>query len=1016
MVYRRKTMKTAYKVSHAGKFHFGKSGMVGILFFFFLGNAFLSSVTWGDKIWTGGNGSWDDNTWNGTSGTIYIGGGSEAGGGGESATVKKDGDLTLLEKIYIGYDSHTFSSDKYPGAGTLEVTGSFSTTSSVYLGQQYRNTTSSGAGNLIVGNGLNIGGSLFMGRDGNASLTVAQGSVSIGSGADSDIYLGEQLYHSDLNADDYYTQPIKLDLSGTNDVTVNVDGFYIAATPGTKKSLNGYPDNGNYRYQYSADVDFGTHTTITAKEMVVASSYGVNLINSEPTTVEFGKGDTKLYVDDFYIGYWKSENLVGGTDSDLTFWHNTVSIRETTEGENVATFTLQGKEEGTKANLYIGYQDCDTGNIATGTLDLSNASQATLLLDELYIGFKSEQRESSQRRTAASEGLLVLGNNATLTANKIQIAYKELTNIPKSSENKLTRGKLKMGGTSTVTTDELHLGNSDNNLLLTYSYLDLSGNSQFLVNNGATFYDNISIKMSDNANMTIHQGAAAQVLNMYANLKMHLSDNTRFIIDGSISETLNQINGYAYVNMGDTSQFLMKGNSSLTQDAIFFLGDQSLYHIEGNMVFQAGDVIIITKPSESGESESTDPKRGQLSFSTTSEARIHIDGNLTSKGQNVFYIASDDSSQGLAMHITGNATFDSTIHTEVTYTVDSTGVLQKTGERILTDKQIEFNAENGTTQIDGDTTVTGKLNIEVTGGTFRTRDLIVNGKSGINAAVNITVMEGLLDVRDAYRDQIGSGIDFKLVLAGGRVDQNGHVAQAKVKAQNIGFQEDESQSIHSVTTLHFYGGTLVVEKLGSDYTPYYLDQSVHTYNDSECTYSILSPGDNGTYGSTTITGKTYTTDGQHTYNIANGTIQLDLSSNGRDNLTVLGSMNMTNATFDIHVNGSVLLGLDEKDGEMIAYITLVSAEEFYKNGEVVSFTGDFENGDFADFKWTGDDTEWKYYISPLQTSGLSSSGLYELRAYRSARTDEVPEPSTMTLMFLGIAVMIHFSYRKKRLA
>ncbi|MDO4551722.1 MAG: hypothetical protein Q4C96_10785 [Planctomycetia bacterium] len=700
----------------------------------------------------------------------------------------------------------------------------------------------------------------------------------------------------------------------------------------------------------------------------------------------------------------------------MSMLHNTVSI-----GAG-GTFTLQGKTAGTLANLYVGYQDCNTTNVTTGTLDLTNASEATLQLDKLYVGYKTELESSDpQRRTAASEGLLILGDNATVEANEIWIGYKNLASIPPADSSKYTRGKLTMGGTSTVETDVLHLGNNKNDMILSYSYLELEGESQFTVNNGAYFYDNIDLTMSGSSQMLINHGTATQTMDMYADMKMILSENAKFTIDGSTASKKNQIRGYLYSRMGGNSQFLLKGDSYLTQHAIFLLGGNALFDVEGNMEFHAGDVII--KETDQADVE----KRGTLYFSAVSNARYHIDGNLTSYGQNAFSITAEDTAAGYAMHITGDATFDSTQHLQTTYTVQTDGTLVKTGETNLTGKSIEFNAEKGTTYIAGNTTVKGTLDLNVTGGKFwtggnttvtgvldldisdgifQTTDLILNAEGDSTTHVDVTVTGGLLQVEHAYRDNVGGGITFNIDLAGG-----------KVIAQTVGVQEGQPVTIEGerpFATLNFHGGTLVVDVLGSDHTPYYLDQTVHTYGTSTDLVSVLSPGDDGKYGSTTIVGKTYSDDTQHAYNIADGTIRLDMGTHGRDNLIVVGSMQMSNAAFDIHVSGSVpISGFEEKDGETIAFVTLATATEFYKGDGSQLFPGDFAAGEIAQFNWVGDDTQWRYYISELITpeTSPSSSGQYELRAYRIARPDEIPEPGTLTLMLLGL-VFLEWKYRK----
>ncbi|MDO4570342.1 MAG: PEP-CTERM sorting domain-containing protein, partial [Planctomycetia bacterium] len=255
-------------------------------------------------------------------------------------------------------------------------------------------------------------------------------------------------------------------------------------------------------------------------------------------------------------------------------------------------------------------------------------------------------------------------------------------------------------------------------------------------------------------------------------------------------------------------------------------------------------------------------------------------------------------------------------------------------------------------------------------------------------------------------DIVGDGIAFNLKQAGG-----------KIVAETVGVQE--GQELHftgsrPVATLNFYGGTLVVNTLGSEHTPYYLDQSVHTYDGKSGLDSILSPGDDGTYGSTTIVGKVYSTDTRHAYNIADGTIHLDMSSTHRDSLAVLGSMNMNNATFEIQVSGSVpISGYTEKNDKMIEFVTLATATEFYSGNETdgyTLFTGDGKAAfsDVATFSWLGDDdgSTWDYYIASVDSG-------YELRAFRDANPAAIPEPSTLVLMFFGFVALLVWRRAKK---
>ncbi|MDO4551723.1 MAG: hypothetical protein Q4C96_10790 [Planctomycetia bacterium] len=355
-------MNTTHEKFTLRKQNYWKNELTGIFFLLFL--MCFSAPVWGDKYWSQGSGYWDESgNWSsaGSTDAIYIGDGSDSTANTtvtvRDATATPNGNLTLSESenLYIGFDSSLISGRR-SGIGNLVVEGSLTTEASIYLGQQnfytywsqnrsetplknVTTSTSAGAGNLTVGTGLTIEGSLYMARDGSSSLTVSSGDVLIGSGDSSTIQIGGQLYGASSSVHPGFTavktvvdgegnstqvvDPITVDFSGTENVTINVKGFYIAAYPGTYKSLgNKHPSGTGYngRYEYTADVDFGTNTTITASEMVVASSYGVNLAGTDPTTVDFGTGTTTLNINDFYIGYWKAENAVytgGGGDIAL---------------------------------------------------------------------------------------------------------------------------------------------------------------------------------------------------------------------------------------------------------------------------------------------------------------------------------------------------------------------------------------------------------------------------------------------------------------------------------------------------------------------------------------------------------------------------------------------------------------------------------------------------------------------------------------------------------------------------
>ncbi|MDO4551753.1 MAG: hypothetical protein Q4C96_10945 [Planctomycetia bacterium] len=974
-------------------------------------------------------GSWSDSSWSQYSGTAT---GIFLGGLKDFETKVTADSLSLTQNLYVGFDDHYPNTPRVnynPGYGYLEVTGGFTTTASVYVGQQYRDTTaakeskvlpSDGYGKFIVSGDLKIAGSLLVGRDGAAAMTVTGDNVSIGNGKGTNFHVSLQHFQGSSDIAGYTsTEGITtVDFSGTKNVTINTDGVYLAAYSSTDSTVN----HGNQRYIVAADVKFGENNTITATEMVVASSFGMNLSAYE-TTVDFGAGENTLNVNNFYVGYWKSENRLLTAeeleiDDRMAYLHNEVTCRLDENGEKTAIFNLGGKAEGTRANLYIGYQNIDTSNVATGTLDLSNVASANLYLDKLYIGYKTESSIGLER-AGGSEGTLIL-SNATVDANEIHLAYKEATRIPTTGE-RVTRGLLEMTN-SVVRTDTLKLGDVNNVNLISHAYMDMT-DSTLTVDNGVEFADNINFTAT-NSKITIHQGTATTAVYMYADFNLQLQDS-EFNINtagetASSVEDAGHFEGYVNMVLGGDSLLKIDGNTKISRHSWVRVGDTSRYEIHGDMEFVAGDVVI-NEVNSDGEIINTTTKTGQITFNTVSEGSILIDGNYISRGQTLFSVNSEVTSSSIpTLEITGNAIFNSFDHEILTVEMKNR-VIDPAAGVITYDrtKPIALWLERGSVKVGGDMEVTGNLTFEMNGGSFTAADVILNGTEYGVANVIFLITDGTYLVNNLQRGEVGVGITLDMKMVGG-----------KLTANSIGAQDEPlATDARPTANLHFLGGTMVFTELGSEYTPYFLDQSVHTYEGVTDLKSYLSPGDNGKYGSTTITGNTYSEvkdDAgliyKHTYDIRNGTIRLDLSAHARDELVVLGSMNMNDANFDIYVNGTLsLTGLDIKDGKKIGYVTLAFAEEFYTadgtddqgkdlftqlQGDILPDSG------VANFSWMSDHTDWLYYITPVAATETRAAG-YELRAFTENFHAFVPEPSTAALFVFGVSSYYIIHYRNR---
>ena len=369
---------------------------------------------------------------------------------GNDSVFTYEGDLIHSADILIGHYNNTKPDSTVPGSSSFTVTGDL-TTNNLYIGQMYfasdtkyywsgsgkendiHIAKSLGRGELTVEGSLTIQGQkgLYLGQDSTASLVV-KGEVTIGS-VDSWVdrvrisSQGASLggdHCSVAGKEDGTLEPVMVDWSQTKQVTIYSDKFLVSSRDDTNNtnpitwSNNTFNDS-DRTYKTNAIVELGTNNNITTKQFIVASSYGINLSGTH-AKVTLGEGLNNITSDYIIIGNLKADKK----DDVAADAVNVVSVRQTDiDGTLTNTGTVNIIANSTASadtGLYVGFQNCDTNNLAYGTLDLRNAKEVTMTLNNFVIGEKKEV--GTGYRTGGSQGFVYLGDNATVTANLLKMA------------------------------------------------------------------------------------------------------------------------------------------------------------------------------------------------------------------------------------------------------------------------------------------------------------------------------------------------------------------------------------------------------------------------------------------------------------------------------------------------------------------------------------------------------------------------------------------------------------------
>ncbi|MDO4575587.1 MAG: hypothetical protein Q4D98_10295 [Planctomycetia bacterium] len=868
----------------------------------------------------------------------------------------------------------------YAGTGALNLEGDL-TVRRIQLGSQYYNDvvgktgsdregTSPGSGVLTVKGNVAVEKSVWIGQDGYASMSVVGDSFTLGKGITQESELGN-LVVSTCNfgaklsgyADLWnYTSDVSvLDLSQTKDVEIQVKDFAIAAKLGSNL-LDGsagqkYPESQGYRYTMQADVDLGVNNTITANRLVLGASYDANL-SMGASTLTFGEGTNTLKIDTIVIGYWKSENA-----------GDTADIRLGSDGGKTATITLTGKTS-EMANLYVGYQNCDTNNMAHGTLDLRNAAAVNMTLDKFVIGKKTEQ-VAAANRTGGSQGYVYLGDNATVTANVIELGHKEESKIPESG--KQTSGTLDFGGNSRIITQQLLLGNYANFNMIAQSNINMDGG--FLtVTKGASFQDNISLNIrqtdanTQNGVMTIHRdesdpGSAA--ITQYATMDVCVSNNGKLIVDGdwnagSIVDTTNEYAGYTNLNIQSGGAVEVNGTlSMLRQNAAYV--DGGTFRVNGDAYLASQGVTIWSQydPETKTYSGDSSTKGGYAILSVTNgKLQIGNETMMTGEDQEVNHLyayGEMDFSIGEngVMELDGNLVLDSTQHTKVNVAVKD-GVFvggsrseavksytrydNQTGDEVLV--QSNFTVNGGTCHVAGDIVSTGFTKILIQDGELVGNNLAITGGCDFEVSGGKFIMNDMHRVAGITGSDVPEGyntVTFK--ISGGEVVAN------RVYGDYVN-TPDEAASVQ------FSRGTLGINMFGAE-----LESGVNHYNliqdaAGDASTCLLSPGLKGTADATVILGK---------YTMIRGTIQMDMQAGKADQLIVLSKMTIgapTDNILTLDDTGGVAISGYYRNGDVrYEYVTLMTAEQFNDLDAVDLITGEANADGLMTYQWASEATQ-----------------------------------------------------------
>mgnify|MGYP002622846463 CR=1 FL=1 len=327
------------------------------------------------------------------------------------------GNLTVNSGDFAGTITGDGSLTKLTG-GTFDQSGSVSITNL---------TVNDGTMNFS-GNSLVVADSTIVSNDGaSATLNVTSGSVSLGTGDMGDNFLvGVKTTGNDLGSVGI------VNFYGASNVIIDVDQFYIGRNdPGTAQ--NGQEGNGTVTLSDTANM-------ITANVLYMGDTQ--NGDSGSPATMNLGAGTNVFAVDEFTIGRTKSGQSTGGGSL--------------VDGSAGGTFMLTGKSGAGTGTLNIGQKVGATSFLSEGTLDLANASNVNIDIEQLRIGMVDNTGTS----TGDAIGTLNLSN----TANSVNVNTIEIGHSAGASAGAFGEGTLTLGaGTLTTGNVALAEGNAASN-------------------------------------------------------------------------------------------------------------------------------------------------------------------------------------------------------------------------------------------------------------------------------------------------------------------------------------------------------------------------------------------------------------------------------------------------------------------------------------------------------------------------------------------------------------------------
>lgn len=440
---------------------------------------------------------------------------------GNSATVTADS-LSIgtydASKGQAGYSTGTLT-----GSGTITI-GTAAAPGAMTLGSGWasQSTLTLSGGSLTLHGDLSGAGAIAMklGTSTKAqNFTVDSGSVNLGKGSGSlTLYRG------------------KIDFSAVEDANINLNSISLINT-----------DSGTANAQ--SEWTFGTNSSITAKSLTMADSSGSNLLGQQ-VLLTLGSGTNDLNVDVFTVGGSKADGT-GFTRTDQA-----VKVLVADGGK----VTLDGAAEGALADLKIGNNSVTAGtsDVSHGLMDFSNASEVTMNLKTLTIGFNSNTSGGNATADRFTTGELKLGGNASVTADSILIGTfnKEKTNknsvlgtLSFDGNTKIAvNGAVTLGQDSTLSHSVLTMAGGE----LTAGSMTMAGDAKFNWTGGTLGVDSIAFDLTQNA--------AASILNPGGT---GLTGSTTINGDYAISDgkLVLEVNGPAYDTLEVTGDLDWSGNA-----------------------------------------------------------------------------------------------------------------------------------------------------------------------------------------------------------------------------------------------------------------------------------------------------------------------------------------------------------------------------------------------------------------------------------------------------------------------